>query len=465
LFTPLRRQLHPGNLILISFFLLLKLFYPGQAKAEPPAINIWYGPHQVFGRLGLPQTWINILGNVSDPDSIMLLTYSLNGGPHHSLSIGPDIRRLAAPGDFNIDIYYTELLAGLNVVIITATNDLNQQTVATVTVEYITGNRWPQPYNIDWRRVDNVQDVAQVVDGLWTIEADGLRPVRLGYDRLVAVGDISWNDYEVTVPITIHKAEPLYDSVSNGASVFVVTRWQGHRVWDDSQPAYGWWPLGAAGTVSWLTESETKLQLAGNKVFILDEDTSGRQLQFEVPYNFKIRAETIPGYASLYSFKVWEANQPEPVEWNLKGQQRLWDPMYGSVLLVAHHVDATFGNITVMPLNKSPWEWFILLGNYAAQTPLLLVCLVGIILFFIYRRRYPKVTSLILIAFILLMIEAIGGTYLNIQLPILLHRQGWSTHEIGLALVMSETLQSLLVAISLGLFLRAILPWRNQENL
>jgi hypothetical protein len=427
-------------------------------------INIWYGHHQVFGRPGIPQTWVNILGNVSQPEKIASLTYSLNGKPERPLSIGPDIRRLASPGDFNIDIFYTELVSGLNKVVIVATDKKGQRTAETVTIEYTADQRWPQPYSIDWQAVDNIQDVAQVVDGLWTVGADGLRPVSSGYDRLVAIGDMSWSDYEVTVPVTIHTATPLFEPPSNGANIFVVMRWQGHRVWDNAQPAYGWWPLGAAGTVSWLSDSETGLQLSGNKILPLDVDATGRQLELGMPYYFKMRAETIPGYTSLYSFKVWPADEPEPAEWAFKGQQRLWDPMYGSVLLVAHHVDASFGNITVTALNKSPWEWFTLLGSYIAQVPLLLVCLVGAVLSLKYWSQYAHIARLTLLAAILFALEAIGGTYLNIQLPGLLHRQGWGTHEIGLALVAGETVQSLIVAVSLGILILALFRWRSRQN-
>jgi hypothetical protein len=42
--------------------------------------------------------------------------------------------------------------------------------------------------------------------------------------------------------------------------------------------------------------------------------------------------------------------QSEPSNWTLQGQQSLSDPQNGSVLLVSHHVDAEFGNVTVTQL-------------------------------------------------------------------------------------------------------------------
>jgi regulation of enolase protein 1 (concanavalin A-like superfamily) len=68
--------------------------------SETPVITIWYGDPQRFGYLGTPQTWINVLGNVHDPDGVASLQYSLNGSAWRALSIGPDNQRLEAPGGF-----------------------------------------------------------------------------------------------------------------------------------------------------------------------------------------------------------------------------------------------------------------------------------------------------------------------------------------------------------------------------
>ena len=87
-----------------------------------PVIDIsGMASQQEFGQLGVPQQWVNILGNVSDPDGIASTTYSLNGGAESTLSIGPDTRRLADDGDFNIEIDHNDLVDGSNDVVITAT--------------------------------------------------------------------------------------------------------------------------------------------------------------------------------------------------------------------------------------------------------------------------------------------------------------------------------------------------------
>ena len=320
-----------------------------------PVIDIWYGSHQVFGYWGIPQSWVNILGNVSDPEGVSSLTYSLNSGSESPLSIGPDTLRLAAEGDFNVDIAYTDLDPGLNQVVITATDNLDNTTVETVTVEYVSGNVWPETYFIDWSSVITIPSVAQIVDGLWTLEADSIHPAVLGYDRLVAIGDVdvSWDDYEVTVPITIHGIDPAgYQPPSNGPSVGILMRWTGHTDSPISgwQPKSGWWPLGAIGMYRWKHGTPgDRLQIMGNRGIIVANDTSGRKLGYEVPYIFKMRVETMPGEGGLYSFKVWEDGQPEPSGWDLTAQEGLSDPQNGSFLLLAHHVDASFGDVTVTP--------------------------------------------------------------------------------------------------------------------
>ena len=315
-------------------------------------IDVWYGSHQVFGELGNPQRWVNILGNVSDPDEVISLTYSLNSGPELPLSIGPDTRRLTAEGDFNVEISRTALISGLNPVVITATDSFNNQTVETVTVEYVEDHVWPETYSIDWSTVTAIPDVAQIVDGLWTLEADSIHPEVMGYDRLVAIGDMdaSWDDYEVIVPITIHEVDPAgYFYPSGGPGVGILMRWDGHYDWLGWQPTIGWYPIGALGWYRWRKDTlgDRLMMIGGNYGNLLTEDTSGRKLAYSVPYLFKMRVETISGQGD-YGLKVWEEGQPEPSAWDLT-VQGVSGPQYGSFLLLAHHVDASFGDVVVIP--------------------------------------------------------------------------------------------------------------------
>jgi uncharacterized repeat protein (TIGR02543 family) len=314
-----------------------------------PKIDIWYGSNQSFGQLGMPQNQINILGNVSDPQGISSLSYSLNGGPENTLSLGPDTRRLLNPGDFNVEIFDSDpgLLTGINQVVITAKDGLNNTTTETITVDYDRGNVWPLPFSVNWDSVSSIQDVAQVIDGQWDLTSSGVRVLDPGYDRLIAIGDVTWENYEITIPITIH------DNMGNRALIGFLIRWNGHTDWPISgwQPNSGWVPFGAIGAYTWLNDYiDDRLIMNGSPSGRLAEDFSGKQLNFNTPYYFKMRVESIPTQGALYALKVWQVGGSEPTTWDLIGQASPGDPTNGSLLLLAHMVDATFGDVTIQPI-------------------------------------------------------------------------------------------------------------------
>src|SRR5262249_27103911 len=115
-----------------------------------PNITIWYGDEQSFGLRGLPQPWINVLGNVSDADGVASITYSLNGAAPVAMSMGPDKKRLAQLGDFNVELDHNALVQGTNIVLLTATDTKGNRCTELVFVDWQGGNVWPLPYSIDW---------------------------------------------------------------------------------------------------------------------------------------------------------------------------------------------------------------------------------------------------------------------------------------------------------------------------
>ncbi len=332
-----------------------------QDSPNAPVINVWYGATQPAGLRGDPQKWVNILGNVSSATPISSLTYTLNGGPPQNLSRGPDNMRLAQSGDFNIELDYTDLLPGSNQVVITALDNALASSQAVVTVNYSAGPTWTPPQNItvNWSAATKVSDVAQVVDGQWIIDNGAARPTVLDFDRLVAIGDLSWRDYTVTVPITILSMDPSgYTAPSNGPGIGIMVRWQGHYwVENDTQPRTGWRRLGALAWYRWkggATPSEG-LQLVGHRGILLGEST--RTLSMNTPYLFKVSVTSNaanPGKPATYRFKVWEASQAEPATWDFEKMGNSGEPKSGSILLVAHHVDARFGNVTVNLASVQP---------------------------------------------------------------------------------------------------------------
>ena len=90
----------------------------------------------------------------------------------------------------------------------------------------------------------------------------------------------------------------------------------------------------------------------GNEYQQIVEDVSGRTINIGSTYIFKARVETLAGGNPRYSFKVWEQGAQEPAAWDLTLDQGVEDPQSGSVLLLAHQVDAIFGNVVIIPVTN-----------------------------------------------------------------------------------------------------------------
>jgi hypothetical protein len=74
-------------------------------------------------------------------------------------------------------------------------------------------------------------------------------------------------------------------------------------------------------------------------------------LPFETTYIFKLRVETVAGQHQ-YRFKAWPQTDPEPAQWTLVASTALGELASGSALILSHHVDATFGNIVIVPIGS-----------------------------------------------------------------------------------------------------------------
>jgi hypothetical protein len=321
------------------------------AASGGPIVDVWYGDSQSFGVLGSnPQRWINVLGQVSDPDGISALSYSLNGGQPQSLSVGP-YKRLAEPGDFNVELDYQQLSPGINTIEIRATDGLGFETAKTVSVDYSAGNVWPLDYQVDWASAAEIGDVAQIVDGRWSIVDGELRNDLYGYDRIVAIGDISWTDYEVTVPVTVHSMNAVGFNPPNGApGVGVMLKWPGHSDWNGEQPTWGYYPGGGGG---WL-----RFDAGGTGTMHIDDFSPGgvfgidpflRAFAIGTRYVWKVRVQTQQDGSALYRMKVWADGSPEPADWELAGTDTI-DVPGGCLVLIAHFTDVSFGNVVVRPL-------------------------------------------------------------------------------------------------------------------
>jgi len=322
-----------------------------QPTGDGPIVDIWYGDTQSYTN-GRAQEWCNILGHVEDLDGISAMSYSLNGGVDVPLAVQgytlpgvTDSPRLARTGDFNVEIDCDNLVDGSNQVIITAADDavLPNTTTKLVTLEYDSSAYWPETYSIDWETlnsIDEISNVAHVVDGKWELANGGLHVEEPGYDRLVAIGDVDWDDYEILVPIT-------FNGNVNGGGAGVLLRWNGHT--NDptagTQPLTGYYPLGAIGWM-WNGELEFFTNRDGTPSNSNVTVSSGDQIMM------RVRVTTLPSGAGFYQIKVWDIGETEPVDWQLEytADQQDNDPISGSLMLIVHQIDVTFGDVEITPI-------------------------------------------------------------------------------------------------------------------
>ena len=320
-----------------------------------PAFNVWYGDNQTFGQNGIVQKWVNILGNVSAPSGIASASYTLNGGAPRFLRVGPNDLRLVDTGDFNVEIDHASLNPGANTVVITATDNLSNTATHTVTVNWQnTGQVWPLPYSIDWSTVTNISDVAQVVDGQWAIQPDGsVRTMQVGYDRLIALGDVTWTDYQVTSQITFNSLDCFQYGIG------IVVGWQGH-VADPTEPlqpdqpgtGHPFFGLGWYATTHTELAPDAQLNIYANSPSfpetVLIQDNSGWTPVLGVKYDLKFAVQRNSNNTSSHlSLKIWPDGTTEPASWTLEADG---DASTGSVLLAVHRADVSFGNVTVVAL-------------------------------------------------------------------------------------------------------------------
>ena len=336
-------------------------------SADEITFDIWYGGTQNFGQNGNPQQWVNILGNVTSPFGVQSLTYTFKG-VEKPLTIGPGKPRnprLVNDGDFNIEIDYTTLNPGANVITLKAvegvTNIVKEQNV---TINYTSGQVWPEAYKANWATAAKIEDVAQIIDGKWDINGAGKLYVQeVGYDRLVGIGEMEyptgaptvWTDYEVSVPIKVNGLdESGFEGVSNGPGIGLLMRWQGQTQRDPAnpdQPALDWERTGGLGWYRWQEKDGAEgLELRG---YDWTGGTSTAKVwEFGVEYIMKMSVQTDvkDPTRAYYRLKFWKAGTKEPVSWDLQGFSKPNNSPSGSVVLIAHHVDAEFGQVTVEPL-------------------------------------------------------------------------------------------------------------------
>ncbi len=331
------------------------------AAADARRIEVWHGLEQRVGHLGDAQDDFNLLGRVPEVDQLFSLQYSLNDAIPVELNFR-GYRRLAADGHFNADIPIASLQPGPNRITLEARFLDGDIARREVTITRMDGAN-PLPVTIDWSQVEEPQDVGQYVDGEWRLDEDGLHPAHVGYDRIFLIGERDWQDYEVTAEVTVHEVPATTGPVSGGNGLGLIMRFAGHRVggpvrFPVAQPKWGYLPLGAIAWLRWHRghpDAPAVRQFMAGSV----KDTIDHSPIDVVPgmrYVIKARAQTLPDDAlgrgvTRYAFKIWPADAEEPAAWDWQEVQVSPDALRsGAVGLLAHHVDASFGKISVVPL-------------------------------------------------------------------------------------------------------------------
>ena len=349
---------------LILFYLALSVLITcqGTVDQDGPEVEIWHGLNQKVGHLGMAQDDFNLMGKVMPADSILSLTYRLNNNPEIRLNFGedtPGYRRFAELGHFNADIPIAGLQPGENTVWVVATDRMGRKTSQKVSIALQSGS-YPLPVYIDWNKITDPQDVGQYVDGHWAIEPDGLRTMHMGYDRIFLIGEKSWQDYEIKVSFVINKVSETTSHVSGGNGMGMLFRFTGHvnggpRNFPKMQPKWGYQPFGA---ITWLRWDVDKSQNQPSREFYPGDSGKTKHygrypVQPGVKCWMKAKCQTLPDKndgsgVSVYSFKIWKDGEKEPEQWDWQETQASkYANRQGGVALLAHHVDVTFGDISI----------------------------------------------------------------------------------------------------------------------
>jgi len=324
------------------------------AGDDSELIQIWYGPEQRFGHLGHPQRWINVLGNINRPEAVDSVSFSINGRPERRLALGCDLHRLGFPGDFNAQLSWDDVEEGANALLIKAYRKKGRPVSKEVTVHVGQDQTWPLPYCVDFSTTEHLQDVVQVVDGHWGLEDTGVRTLQRYYDRVLAIGDTTWKNYQATVRLTVHgftpsePGPPTYNVTHFG----VAMRWRGHHH-DGRQPSRKWFPLGAQG------EFLLKDNLDRCQWRILFDGTQDKPRKYSEKRNslaigqailIKAQVASLPDGRTRYRFKQWADGAPEPIAWDVEGLEA-GDYPSGALCLVPHNSDVTIHEVRVEPLD------------------------------------------------------------------------------------------------------------------
>ncbi|MEO1061666.1 MAG: hypothetical protein AAFZ07_09630 [Actinomycetota bacterium] len=327
---------------------------PAAADDGDATIEIWHGVGEPFGTTGTPQRWANVTGRVSDPDRVAEVRFRIGDGDERVAGLGPDDRRLVTTNSFNLDLTEAELRSSQQLVI--TVEDLDgDETTRSFTVRDRDRAAPAIDVDLDWSAASSVDEVVDVVDGHWELTPDGLRTVEHGYDRLVVLGDLAWDDYEVLVPMRL-EGVVTPGPRSGAGGLGVILRWQGHNTSGGAggQPIFGFRPKAGEptpfGSIAWVRlRTPNRFELMRHDAVVGPRQTTAIDLSDWVWLRASV--ETNPDGSSTHRLRVWEDGTTEPGAWTLEwtSDDEPEEPAGGSLGLLAHEADVTFGRVRVGP--------------------------------------------------------------------------------------------------------------------
>lgn len=359
---------------------------------DAPELNLWTADEIEpgswvldSGSRGNANQDLNLLGRLTDLDEVDVaatcqLQYRVNGGPYGALDLGnaPWIDshppRLAHAGDFNLEIPVDDLLLGplvggkhITTVELLATDDEAHVRSAVIRIEHTPDVTWTMGTTSfdDFLNAGlQARDAVQIVDGAWHLENHpSLGAVlrndanELGYDRLAAIGEAhgpdAWTDYEVRTEATVLALDPNgYTAEAHSYALGFGLRWIGlNDGFASSQLDHDVFPLGGLFMYRWWDNGNARWQTWNNGVSTIANHYGVAPLTVGVTYAFRLRVQDEPGGVTRYQMRRWVKGTSEPVAWDIDLTTEVGtDPGAGSFLMVAHHVDAAFGPVTVTPL-------------------------------------------------------------------------------------------------------------------
>ncbi len=337
---------------------VVRVLEPYTSTETSPVIDLWSGFSMHTGD-GVGERWFNIAGNVADPDGISMLTWSFNGVFVDSLNLGPDNRRLVRAGDFLIDIPRDWLEVGTNTVEVVATDNRAEITTALISITGEDDSPPAFPVTIDWN-TQPVDGLVEVVDGGWFVDGGELVLAEeyQGYDRLLAIGDVGWTEFDVRTWVVLDAIADSVGPFSNTPGLGLLLRWNGHNdsVAPGSQPEAGFRPDGGLtptpyGAFPFYTfdpiDNSGLFEMQNHRSTVISSDDS-LQIRRGVKYELRADAQVVVG-GTVYRAKLWQSGLPEPDEWAVAYVAGTGDfeARSGSVVLVAHEVAARFGPVTI----------------------------------------------------------------------------------------------------------------------